>query len=258
MRRPTVAALACAATLLAAPLSARADDADAFAASMAGSATLALFVVDVGFLGYDLSVSQDSHADSGVMTAQTIVAAPQAILLDALFAYGQVDDDDSAAFTLGAMVPAMWMNSMTTFGAWTLSSEELPGSDRLAASFLIGSSATFTTGAVTSLFRDDHLATPYLSIPEIAVQGAEAFGCFAWGAGDGAHRAEWLALGAWSTLLTAHGVVSVVGWAQGPGRAADAKREASRAPGTAPWSLAVSPGPFSGGEGPRFTVSGVF
>jgi hypothetical protein len=207
---------------------------------------------DVWFLGYDIQRVEEGIVHRGAITAQTVVWTPQAAAFNFGFAWGQVDDENSAALTLGFMVPSIWANAMATFGAWTLASEQLPIADRFAVSWLLGSNVTFTTGAITSLFRPTSIATPYLSTPEAVVQATQTVGCIVWAAGDEAHRVEWLALGGWSALLATHGFVSIISWDDRPsGGAESARSDVAR---VTPRVTGV--GPF--GAGPGVSLTGVF
>lgn len=193
-----------------APSEARADAAGAFAATGLGIGG-AVALVDLGFLVYDVYIIEDTHTDRGPMIAQTVLFSIQSAGFGALEVAGQlVKEDQQAAFTLGAMAPSIFANAMTTFSSWTLASEDLRTDYRFGVSWMIGANATLTMGAVASLFRPQHYANLYLSIPETIIGSVQGVASFVQAGRDADHRAEWIGLGAWSTVLLTHGVTSIV------------------------------------------------
>lgn len=203
---------------------------DAFAA--AGLGVGAVGIVDIGFLAYDVSlVGDDDEPDDGAMIAQTAVWAPQMALIDAVVVVGQVDREHGAVLTLAGLIPAVFATGMTTFGAWSLANKDVPVGPRFGVSFMVGANFVLSAGAITSAFVADHVAAPWLSIPEIAIGAAQAVPSFVQAARDPDHRAAWIGLGAWSTAILAHGTVSAVVAANAP--PPDSKDEQTEKPKTA-------------------------
>ncbi len=187
---------------------ASASPGDAFAA--AGLGVGAVGIVDVGFLAYDvLVVEDDNEPDEGAMIAQTAVWAPQMALANALIILGQVDQESGPVLTLAGLIPAVVSTGRTTFGAWALANHDVPVGPRLGVSFMVGANFVLTAGAITTAFVGDHVATPWLAIPEIAIGSAQAVPSFVQAARDPDFRAAWIGLGAWSTAIAVHGAVSV-------------------------------------------------
>lgn len=203
-------ALALAAAIFGLPASdALAGPGDAFA--VAGLGVGAVGIVDVGFFAYDIwQIEDDNEPAEGAMIAQTAVWAPQMALTNALIVAGQIDQESGPVLTLVGLVPAVFSTGMTTFGAWSLANKDVPAGPRFGVSFMIGANFVLTTGAITSAFVGNHAASPWLSIPEIAVGAAQAVPSFVQAARDPDHRAAWIGLGAWSTAIVAHGAVSAV------------------------------------------------
>lgn len=216
---------------------ARADVASGFAASGLGIGG-ALVLTDLGFLAYDaIVVEDDNEPIEGVMIAQTAVWAPQMAVTNALMIWGQIDREHGALFTLAGLVPAAFTTGMTTFGAWSLANQSVDVASRFGVSFMIGANFALTAGAVTSAFVHDHVASPYLAIPEIVIGSVQAVPSFVQAARDPDHRAAWLGLGAWSTVLAIHGAVSAGVWSTATEPAKDAD-DPERPPTGVSWTIA--------------------
>lgn len=187
---------------------ARADDTGVIvlAVALAGSA----FGADVAFTAYDLGKAPNNkEPDLKWMTAQTIVTSPQAVLGHVPMVFGAVEKDspEIAALFLPASI---WANQMATFSSWSMASQRVLPGPRYGVSWLIGADLPLTTGAVASLFSDEHYGKAWLDVsemilctPQVVLGGYEI-------ARDHENRGGWVALTAWSGTLLLHGTVSLV------------------------------------------------
>lgn len=169
----------------------------------------AAFGADVAFTAYDIGKARKNvEPDVKWMTAQTIVTSPQAVLGHVPMVFASVDKNDGEI--AGLFLPAsIWGNELATYGAWSLASKEVKPGPRYSVSWLIGADLPLTTGAISSLFTDEHYAKPWLSISEIALCSPQvALGVYQ-GIHDPTNRAGWIGIAAWSGTLAVHGVVSL-------------------------------------------------
>ncbi len=172
----------------------------------------AIFGWDVGFTAYDGGhVIARTEPDSGWMIAETAVAAPQALVGHVPMIVAELDDEKEGNVIGGVfLIPAIWLDQMTVFATWTLGDKSVDVRSRYGVSWLLGANDTLTTGMITSFFSKEHYARLWLSIPELAVGGAECAGTVVAAIHDPAHRGEWIGLAAWSGLLALHGGASLI------------------------------------------------
>ncbi|MFO0618481.1 MAG: hypothetical protein U0414_38160 [Polyangiaceae bacterium] len=219
---------------------------------------VAFGLADIGFLSYDIhAMATDVEPEEEVHVARSILFAPQGALSSMVLVFSQ-HETHGLEWTWGALGPAIFTNAMATYGMWSAASPRLPMEQRFGLSFLIGADLALTAGAISSAFREDHTATPYLAIPELAYGLASAVPCFIQTARDGEHRVEWASLAVWSSAIAIHGATSVGLWASGASSPNTASGRSSTASDGPSWSLA--PTPLSDGRHsvPGLMASGSF
>lgn len=209
---------------------------------------VAFGLADIGFLSHDVhAMVTGVEPTEGVHTGRSIFFMPQGALSSMVLVFGQ-HASNSLEWTWGALGPAIFTNAMTTYGMWSWASTELPIEQRFGLSFLVGADLALTAGAISSAFRADHTATPYLAIPELAYGVGSAVPCFVQTALDAEHRVEWATLGVWSSVIAIHGAVSTGLWASGANQASanGASGRSSSASSGPSWTL--TPTPLSDGR----------
>jgi hypothetical protein len=170
----------------------------------------------IAFTAYSgRTAANDEQPSESWMTAQTIVGGGEALLLNGLVAGLSADGDEGTE--LVALPFAIWTTALGTYGAWGLGApDSFKPAERFGVSWLVGADLAFTSSAV-GYALDGRLAPLWMSIPEVGASAPQAIAAFIKSAGDERGRAGWVALGVWSSLLTAHGVVSMIGSGAGWG-----------------------------------------
>ncbi|MBL9021087.1 MAG: hypothetical protein JNL21_02755 [Myxococcales bacterium] len=214
--RPAGRRAVAAAALLAAVTSAeaaRADDDVLVAFAVAGLALLG--GTDVTFTAYSGgTAARVEEPDQAWMTAQSIITTPQALAANVGMAALAAEDDDEGYSLLGVPVVA-WLNSLSVYSTWSVGAPGKVAPDqRFGVSWLAGTNAAFTSTAIGAL-ADERVSPLWISIPEVGLMGAEAAFTTVRAVQDEKWRGGWVALAAWSGVLTIHGLISIVGDASG-------------------------------------------
>lgn len=219
MRSCRAAGLLAALAVISAAQPARADDDVLIAFAVAGLAALA--GADVTFTAYSGgAAARVEEPDQAWMTAQSIVTTPQALAADVAMAALAAEDDDEGYSLLGIPVVA-WLNQLSVYSTWSVGAPGTVQPDqRFGVAWLAGTNAAFTSAAVGA-FADERVSPLWISIPEVGLMGAEAAFASVRAAQDENWRGGWVALAAWSGVLTIHGLVSIVGDASGWNRQDD-------------------------------------
>jgi hypothetical protein len=219
MRKLGLAGAACAALAIAAPArEARASDEGAVIVTVIVIAA-AVVGTDIAFTAYDGGhVVDGKEVETSWMIGHAIVMPPQAILGYVPMILAQTEKDEKAAQIYGTVfIPiTAWANSLTAFSLWSLGSQTIDVRTRFGVSWLIGTNLTLTSGLAGSLWSEHHYAKPWLSIPTIALAGAELAGTSFAATKDTTHRGEWIGLAAWSGTMTTHGLISLIAWLADP------------------------------------------
>ncbi len=213
MNRPRLAAAATLVVALTATAEAHADDDVLVALGVVGAALLV--GTDVTFTAYSGgTAARVEEPDQAWMTAQSIVTTPQALAANVGMAALAAEDDDEGVSVLAIPVVA-WINALSVYSTWTVGAPGKVAPDqRFGVSWLAGTNAAFTAAAVGA-FADERVSPLWISIPEVGLMGAEAAFASVRAAQDEKYRGGWIALAAWSGVLTVHGVVSIIGEASG-------------------------------------------
>lgn len=213
MSRARLAAAASLVAALTATEQAHAEDDVLVALGVVGAALLV--GTDITFTAYSGgTAARVEEPDQAWMTAQSIVTTPQALAANVGMAALAAEDDDEGYSVLAIPVVA-WINSLSVYSTWTVGAPGKVAPDqRFGVSWLAGTNAAFTAAAVGA-FVDERVSPLWMSIPEVGMMGAEAAFASVRAAQDEKYRGGWIALAAWSGVLTIHGVVSIIGDASG-------------------------------------------
>jgi hypothetical protein len=216
MRIKTIlAASSTVAALLAATGPAHAgDEEDVILAAVGGSVAAGAAGSAIAFTAYSGgTAARNEEPTQGWMTAQTIVGSGEAVLANGFVVGLSAEGDEGTE--LVAMPISIWTTALGTYGAWGLAApESYTPSARFGVSWLVGANTTFTSAA-TGYAIKGKLAPLWTSIPEVAASGPQAVVAFIKSANDSKGRAGWIGLGVWSSLLTVHGTLSIIGSAAG-------------------------------------------
>lgn len=208
---------------------------------------VAFGLADIGFLAYDIhAIVNGEEPEQDVHIARAILFMPQGLLSSMALVFGQ-HDGNSRDWTWAALGPAIFGNAMATYGMWSVPTARLPMEQRFGLSFIIGADLALTAGAISSAFRGDRRATPWLAIPELVIGAATAVPCFVQTARDRTHRVEWASLGTWSSLVAVHGAVSTGLWATDDDEHPPESSAAARRRGGPSWM--ILPAPVGGAPG---------
>lgn len=194
-----------------APAEARADDDVAIAVTSVavGSSLLAANIAFTAYTGGKVADRQEPS--QSWMVAQTVVMGAETLAVNGLAVALGVIDDDEEGLELTPLPFAIWTGGLSIFSSWSLAS---PGGtdlqSRVGLSFLAATNLAFTSTAVGALADGEH-APYYVSIPEACLMAPQAVLTAVQASRDENGRAGWIALSAWSSVLTLHGVVSVIG-----------------------------------------------
>ncbi|MEQ9320178.1 MAG: hypothetical protein RIF41_13520, partial [Polyangiaceae bacterium] len=172
-----------------------------------------ILITDVVFTAHDASVyGDDERPTTGWAVGETLVTAPQAMLLDAGMAVlGTEDFDDDEVLEVLFYPPAIWLNTLAVHGTWSwaaLDREPDPGA-LYGVSWLIGVNVPATTYATARLVQGLPARTPMAiammatTIPGVVVPAHQL-------ATSDRATPGWVALTAWSGLLFTYGASSVV------------------------------------------------
>lgn len=220
MRVPHVIGSAIVASSLALPAEARAEPSDEFiVASIVVGAAFGL--ADTVLLSYDMvQASEEIEPDKRWMIAQTVITVPQVAVGAFMSSFAQVDDDRDGAplMTLVGLPATTLANGLLVFGVWSLDGSPLALDARMGISMLVGLNTTLTIGALTATFVKPRFSRVHLAVPELLFGAAEAIPSFVQAAADRAHTKEWMGLGLWSSVLAAHGALSLFASAGDLGR----------------------------------------
>lgn len=206
-----VGLVAAALTWLAAPQRAHADD-DVAIAVTSVSVGSSLLAANIAFTAYTAGKVADRQEPSqSWMIAQTVVTGAETLGVNGLAVALGVLDDDEEGLELAPLPFAIWTGGLTIFSTWSLARPgETDLQTRAGLSFLAATNLAFTSTAVGALADGEH-APYYISIPEACLMAPQAVLTAVQASRDDAGRPGWIALSAWSSLLTVHGVVSVIG-----------------------------------------------
>jgi hypothetical protein len=233
MRKLGLMGAACAALALAAPArEARASDDGAIIVTVVVIA-VAVVGADISFTAYDVGRAVDrKEVETPWMVGQTIVVSPQAILGHVPMILAQTEKEEEAAKIYGTVfIPiTAWANALSTFSIWSLGDKSIDVGPRFGVSWLIGTNLTLTSGLAASLWSERHYAKPWLSIPTIALAGAELAGTAFAATKDATHRGEWIGLAAWSGTMTTHGIISLIAWLADPHRTSKSEPDTTHYP----------------------------
>ncbi|NUO50860.1 MAG: hypothetical protein HOV80_18565 [Polyangiaceae bacterium] len=211
MKRAVFAAATIAAVVV--PSTARADDDVVVALAVVGAALLA--GADVTFTAYSGgTAARVEEPDQAWMTAQSIVTTPQALAINVGMGAIAAEDDDEG-YSLLAVPVVAWINALSIYSTWAVAAPGKVAPDqRWGVSWMAGTNAAFTAAAVGAM-ADERLSPLWISIPEVGLMGAEAAFAGVRAAQDEKYRAGWAAMAAWSGVLAAHGIISIIGEAAG-------------------------------------------
>lgn len=251
---------------LAPPEEARAEPSDEFiVASIVAGAVFGL--ADTVLLSYDMvQADEQVEPEKNWMIAQTVITVPQVAVGVFMSAFAQIDDDRDGAplMTLVGLPATTLANGLFVFGVWSLEGSPLPLDARMGVSMMIGVNTTLTIEAVTATLAKPHFSRPHLAVPELLFGVAEAIPSFVQAAADRAHTKEWMGMGLWSSVLAAHGALSLVATVGDLGRDDDYAWGAPRnASSGASWAFApaVLRPPWrvdGGGQAPGIVAAGRF
>lgn len=210
-RRLLAFALSLATITLVAPRQARADD-DVPLIVTAVSLVAVLIGTDIMFTAYTGGkVGRKEEPDQSWMIGQTVVAGAQSLALTGLTVGLSATDKKEEGYEMLAVPAAIWTTALTVFSAWSVGAPgETKVDARFGVSWLAGANLAFTATAVGAL-ADGRYAPFYQSIPQTAIMAPQAVLTSIQAARDESGRPGWIALAAWSGVLTIHGVVSMVG-----------------------------------------------
>jgi hypothetical protein len=189
-----------------------------------------------------------TSSERGFYAMELAIAAPQAAGFSLAPYFFHIDRWSPAENLLLLLPFQAWSTALATHGAWSLASTSLPSNARLGVSFLVGANWALTTTAIGCASWGDPSPLE-VAVTEVGVGGSEAIFSFVRAAGDETHTVEWVLLGTWSSLILAHGIVSLV---DAPSADTDERPASARAaPFAAPYATPVEGGAVAG-------VSGLF
>ena len=175
---------------------------------------VAVVVADVVYTGRDIvDAGRNREPSEGSATWQTVVTVPQALLLTGLVGYVAADDDSADGRMEALILPATWLNTLATYGAWTVGSRDVGPSARFGLSVPIGANIALTSYAVGHLSQGGPLTHGQsalvlsLTLPQVALGTVQL-------ARGADHRAGWALLTAHSGALLAYGVANIA-WRAG-------------------------------------------
>ncbi|MFO0550942.1 MAG: hypothetical protein U0271_21305 [Polyangiaceae bacterium] len=220
---------------------AHAGDPDALAAAGAIAGIIALVTTDVSFTVYTGGVvARLDEPDTGWMIGQATVTGAETAVASGFVAGLAGTDKVDPGLEVVPMPFAIWMGAMSTYSAWSLAQPGAVRSDlRFALSWVISTNMVFTCSAISELV-DDGYAPLYLAVPEATLMASEAALTGYKAVTDEANRPQWIALSAWSGVLTVHAVVSLFG----SGLRAERSQQKGAPPTAAPPPPTPTPDPY--------------
>jgi hypothetical protein len=175
---------------------------------------VAVVVADIVYTGRNIvDAGRNREPSEGSATWQTVVTAPQALLITGLVGYVAADDDSADGRMEALILPATWLNTLATYGAWTVGSRDVGPSARFGLSVPIGANIALTSYAVGRLWQGRALTHGQsalvlsLTLPQVALGTAQL-------ARGADHAAGWAMLTAHSGALLAYGVANIA-WRAG-------------------------------------------
>lgn len=217
LARVTGSALALASILALAP-EARADDGpvDALGNMLRASPTITLVstgvvvIADGTLTGLTVvDASNGRESPESVLLLESIVAVPQALGFGAAPSFFDITRWKPVE-NLGLLLPAQaWTGAMYVHGTWSLISQNLEPGPRLGVSYLIGVNYAFSATALGGLFQEKW--APFeVGIAEMGCSGVELAVTIERAVRDAPRRGGWAGLAAWSSVLFAHGLGSIL------------------------------------------------
>jgi hypothetical protein len=176
------------------------------AGAIGGALELVAVVGDVAFAVHDISAAGRAPASKGWAVGETIFAAPQTVFLNVVVAsMAQSSQHDLSGLAgLVAVVPT----TLSAHGVYALIEPATPA--RYGVAWAIGADAVFTNIALASLGYETHLPSRFTAALEIVATAPSAAVAAYEIHYDADHRAPWIALTAYSSALTLHGLASIV------------------------------------------------
>lgn len=204
---------------LAAPRAAFAgDEEEILAIVLGGSVAATAGASAIAFTAYSGgTAARLEEPDQSWMAAQAIAGGAEALVLNGVLIAVIAEDDDEGVELL-PLPFAIWTNSIATFGVWSVGAPgTVPTDARFGVSWFIGANTVFTTAAF-AYAGNEKLAPIWMALPQVAASAPQAvFATIRAAQGEQYSRPGWIALSAWSGLLTIHGTFSIIGAAAGWG-----------------------------------------